>query len=318
MIAVLSMDENELIEEQAATWFVRVQDQQVGEAELRALQQWLAADVRHRHAWSDIAGVWQAAAVLETAPPPVHAAVRRATPRPWVALAASVLMIMVCGVWFAQPPGYAAALLADDRTAIGEHQQRLLADGSVVTLGAASALSVKITAQRREVQLLRGEAFFEVAAEPSRPFVVHAGGGSVEVLGTQFNVSLQQDSATVSVAQGKVAVAFNGRRLDLTPGQGARFGDDQLVRLADIDVQNVGFWRQGRLVFEARALRDVVNDLARYRGGRIIVDEAIATLPVSGVFSTESPEAALQTIVQTLPVREVSMTPYWRWLRAAD
>ena len=169
-------------------------------------------------------------------------------------------------------------LWADHRTAAGERRTVTLADGSTVELAGASALSVSFGKDPRRLRLVAGEAFFTVAVDPARPFIVEAGEGRTRALGTAFDVKLSGESVTVTVMEHRVEVSTGpDRKVELGQGEQVRYvaRDLQVPYRADLRVADA--WRRDRLVFQDAPLGEVVADLERSRGGRIVLtDSALA------------------------------------------
>eukprot|EP01042_Synura_sphagnicola_P036120 gene36120-46223_t len=186
------------VDEAAVAWFVRLRDEEVTEADRAAFAVWLKADPAHERAWGELEALW--GALDQVAVPgmvaPVTDRPERRRPRAfWRPLAAAAMLLLaVTAALRLLPPG----LLADYRTGIGERRVVDLADGSRIELGPASAIEVDLGNARRAVRLVAGEAFFTVARDPARPFVVGAGQGEIAVLGTAFDVKIGR-SETVSV-----------------------------------------------------------------------------------------------------------------------
>lgn len=184
----------------------------------------------------------------------------------------------------------------------GEVRSFKLADGSMLTLNTASRVEVGLTAKRRDLRLLSGEALFAVAHDTERPFVVAAGPVKVTALGTQFGVRLQPEGAKVVLLEGHVRVeplTLKGlarvlpilAREELTPGQQLIAEAQNEMAIAVADTERSTSWRQGRLVFRGDALEDAVAEFNRYSEHQIfIADPTLARLPVSGVFATAHPE----------------------------
>ena len=168
-------------------------------------------------------------------------------------------------------------------TAIGEIREEILGDGSIVTLGAASAVDVDFTRHERRVTLTAGEAFFEVERDPDRPFLVVAGATIVRVIGTEFDVSLGEANVDIAVADGRVEVirtrnaqgviADSDVQHVLTPGQ--RVTAQAAGRVAPVEtlpVADVAAWRRGDLVWIDTRAEEIVADLNRYSTTRIRLD----------------------------------------------
>jgi transmembrane sensor len=299
------------IDEQAIAWFVRLRDAEATREDRARFAAWLAADPRHRRAWREVESLWTG---MDGLRPGAIAPLPFRSPNPWRRLAAAAAILLLvfaaAGLWTVPPPGYAAGLLADHRTAAGELRTVALPDGSTVTLSASTALSVAYSRTERQVVLHGGEGYFSVIADADRPFVVAAADGRVRVVGTEFDVKLAAGQTRVAVAKGLVDVATGGARpVRLEPGQAVRYGKHGIGAVHGVDTASIGAWRDGRLIFEGAPLGEVLRDLERYRSGRIaIYDDAIAGLRVTGAFDTRRPDAALDTIERTLPVKLVRLT----------
>jgi transmembrane sensor len=151
-----------------------------------------------------------------------------------------------------------------------------LADGSRIEMNTGAALDVDYGADARRVTLARGEAFFDVKRDPSKPFIIMAGAGEVRVLGTAFSVAREGGGARVTVIRGKVRVSSAGKFVDITPNQQVRFdgGAPQAVRRVDADTLLA--WSNGRLILRDRPLGEVLAAVDRYYPGTIILTDARA------------------------------------------
>jgi transmembrane sensor len=300
-------------DEEAVAWFVLLRDEAATAEDRARFDAWLQADPRHCAAWQEVEALWRGMDCLQPRPetlpgPGSRASARRHRPATrWrqLAAAAVLLLAVAAGTWLALPQGYAVALLADHRTATAELKTLKLPDGSTVALGPTSALSVAFDGAARRVVLHRGQGYFSVTPDPDRPFIVEAAGGRITVVGTSFDVKIGGGEAIVAVASGLVDVAAGaGAPVRLSPGQSVRYTNSEIGPTLAVDRADVGSWRDRRLVFLGAPLGEVLRDLERYRRGQILVlDDAIAALPVSGVFDTSRPDAALNAIARTLPVK---------------
>ncbi|HEU4640830.1 MAG TPA: FecR domain-containing protein [Gemmatimonadaceae bacterium] len=279
-----------------------------------------------------------AAAERGSDPAPVHAApiapVRRATPpsltmhrmrpTPWRAwrLAAGIAVVVAAGAagaagWWrhaGQRPGAAVEAARDYVTARGQRAEVTLIDGTRVWLSVDSRLTVPrgYGAVTRDVALV-GEAFFVVQHDAQRPFRVHAGGGVSEDLGTEFDVRAYpgDTESVVIVATGRVALraataaAPGAAGARLGRGEMGRLGPDGDVRVTSgVDLDAFTAWRQGRLAFDERPLRDVARVLERWYDIEIAVDDtALASVPVTASFTDQSADEALSILTGALGVR---------------
>ncbi|WIW90221.1 FecR family protein (plasmid) [Sphingobium sp. V4] len=301
------------IEEEAVAWFVRLHDENATDDDRAAHAQWLAADPHHGPVWLEVAQLWLGMDGLQGVDAPDVIAIQPPTaPRAVVTrrrlAAAAVAFLIGSAGWMANR----SHLFADERTAVAENRSVALSDGSRVELAASSALSVDFSQAERKVVLHDGEAFFVVAKDDSRPFRVQAADGSITDIGTAFDVKLGRQAVDVAVTHGVVDVVMpNHPAVRLTPGRAVRYGANGVAAPKGIDAANIGLWREGRLAFDNAPLPEVLRDLERYRRGRIIVmDESLDRLAVSGMFDATRTDAALDTIVRTLPVRLVRITRF--------
>jgi transmembrane sensor len=316
---------SDAILEEAAAWHARMREPEprsaVAEARRVAFDAWLAADPDHRRAFAETQRLWNRleapVSQLLDAPSSVEGmSSRRRRLRPLArtaALAACLLIaIAMGGAWQDE---LIDRLRSDHMTAVGETRPLDLADGSRIVLGTDSAVTVDLGAAGRQVRLLRGEAWFDVATDRSRPFLVQTPGGMVRVTGTRFGVRLRDKAAIVSLAEGRVELTVPGSGhapgITLRPGEQARLSDAGISRPTAFDAAEVTGWLRGQFVFYDTPLPKVVEELNRYRAGRIVVaDGELAHLKVSGVFRTDDPDAALAAMVDTLPLQVTRLTDY--------
>lgn len=203
---------------------------------------------------------------------------------------------------------------ADETTGVAQTRTLTLADGSHVVLNARTAIDVAMAAPRRRITLLEGEAFFAVAPDAHRPFEVLVDGVTVTARGTAFDVDRRDD--------GEIAVAVSEHAVDVAPRRGGPIAVDAGRRatidsdggvgpVEDVDPANVGRWRNGLFVAENRPLGAVVEALRAYHRGWIVMrDPALARLKVNAVLDLKSPEAALRTLAQGLPIEISTVSPY--------
>lgn len=219
---------------------------------------------------------------------------------------------------------------SDYISAVGEQLPIQPDDGSRITLNTDSALDMDYSARERRVTLLKGEAWFNVASTDKRPFIVSTEAGAVRVTGTQFNVRLDGDTAIVSLDEGRVELRLPGTQEQgaqnkgaessgtsdeqpfvLEPGQQAVLFGNRISAPEPFDRTAVTAWLRGQFVFYNTPLAEVVDTLNRYRHGRIVVtSRELNSLKVSGIFSTEDPDAALEVIASTLPIQQTRLTDY--------
>jgi transmembrane sensor len=189
-------------------------------------------------------------------------------------------------------------------TAIGAQRNVTLADGSSVILNTNSRLDVDFSGNRRDVHLVRGEAYFEVVHDKRRPFTVYADNYIVRDIGTAFDVQLSQKGLVeVGVTKGSVEVApANGghassavKSLDvLAAGQDIVLGEkvERAEAVSSAELVRKLAWRQGELIYAGQPLGQVLADVSRYSDIKIeLADPALENLLVGGAFKTDQIEA---------------------------
>ena len=185
-------------------------------------------------------------------------------------------------------------------TDIGENRSITLADGSTVDLNARSKLRVEFSKGERDVELLEGQALFEVAHDASRPFVVRSGGAQVRAVGTQFDVYRGSAGTTVTVVEGRVAVAERAAPADsgatfVSAGEQVTVTAQAITPPKHTDVVAATAWTQHRLIFDATPLAEVVEHFNRYNTRQLIIDDPeLAAFHVSGVYASTDPSSLIR------------------------
>lgn len=305
------MRENaETIDAAAAQWVIRI-DRRLTESERAALEEWLGADPRRVGAlaraqagwvYMDRAQVYRAAGELRES----RTARRWRMAIPW-ASAAAVLVAVATALWAWQ--GYSRTHFA---TARGEIRKLNLEDGTRVTLDTLSRLSVRYGSATRLVSLEAGEALFEVAKDPGRPFIVQAGNVRVRAVGTAFVVDRRSDaSVDVIVTHGTVdvwreasspepAVRVDAhKRLVTTPVQAA-----QPAELTAAQLAGAVAWENGVIDLNGRTIQEAAAEFNRYNARTIVIrDPALGSQTVVGQFQTTDPVAFVTAAAAMLDAR---------------
>lgn len=197
------------------------------------------------------------------------------------------------------------------RTAVSENRVVHLSDGSRVTLNTDSRIHVSLTASERRIDLQRGEVFFEVSKDPSRPFVVYADGRRVIAVGTKFSVMRVQDDLRVVVTEGRVRVVERTPdnaepAVELTAGNIARVSEaGVLVREISIpEAEQSLSWRSGFVMFRATALAEAVVEFNRYNERQLVLaDPELAEFRIGGHLRLTNLDAFVRMLEQEYPIR---------------
>ncbi len=293
-------DDESPIHEAAAAWVARLSSADATDRDRAACEAWRAADPAHAAAYAEMEALWRQ---LGDVPDPR----RRRGPRgglPGLVLAAAL------GAALAHQLGLVDRLRADLWSGVGDIAHATLDDGSRIDLNTDTALALRFTESERGIELLRGEAFFEVAPDAGRPFVVRGGGLRVRAVGTRFSVRAEGGDAPVEVAEGRVEVAASGRPLAVSAGEAVRRVGGEALTVVKADVARATAWREGRLIFAGERLSAVLADLQRYRRGRIVLlDAGAGERRVTGAFDPRDTDEALAALAATMGVRVIRLTP---------
>lgn len=300
------------VEDVAAAWVARVDTGKLPEEEQRALEAWLASDRRHRGAYARmqvISAHFNRAAALgqgfdarQFSVPARHSSLRRA-------LWAGGGLLAACLVAFAV---FLGTPLQHYETGRGEIRNVALDDGSVLRLNTATQVDVNISSERRRVQLLEGEALFDVAKDPTRPFVVEAAGTLVRAVGTSFTVRLLPGGQVkVLVREGVVEVS--GR--DVSAAEPIRLAANNRFQSGGSEVSSVKVisdteladdlaWQSGMISLDGISLSEAVREFSRYSDTHIVIDDpAIAELTVSGRFAAADPIGFAKAVATSMNLR---------------
>jgi transmembrane sensor len=322
------------IEERASEWLARRDSGKWSSADQQAFNDWLHASTGHRVAYLRLEAAWAEAGrlkalgaglPLDQVPPPgalrenpfSKSAVSGTSPglsapknipRRWhYGLAASALLCAVGAIaWYSYTLHNASY-----ETIVGGMEAIPLSDGSHMTLNSDSEVQVAVTAKERGVELNHGEAFFEVAKDPTRPFIVRAGHARVIAVGTQFSVRREGDQVDVVVIEGHVRVERDNQNSEaplalLAPGDVARSdGQGVLVQQKPLpEAEAILSWRSGFLIFHDTPLKEAVAQFNRYNTRKIVIeDPKVANLRIGGNFKSTNSEAFVRLIESGLPIR---------------
>ncbi len=299
------------IERAASLWLMRI-DREGRTPELVAeLDAWLAGDRRRHGAWLQAESAWLLLDRLgqqETEIPETEAQIEQ-LPVPFsrrrlmIGGGAAIVASLAGGLFLLNRPETYA-------TAIGEIRRVPLADGSTAAINTGSRVRVAFAAARRTVRLDRGEAWFQVARDPARPFLVEAGRVRVMAVGTAFSVRRRDGGADIMVTEGVVeawADGAEGNRIRLAAGRRAFVADNAAIVAAPeapSEVDRALAWRAGRIDLDGESLADAAAEFNRYNARRIVIsDPALADERFHGIFRTDDPEGFAMAVRSSLEAR---------------
>jgi transmembrane sensor len=326
--------------EEAAAWWVRFRAGDIERAEREEFVDWLRESAMHVAEMLRIAKLTNAldefqswlkintdgpdhddGSIIELPlreapvdPKPTAPRDRRSLPpkRPWaglIAVGAGFLLLGAIGLFLS----FRTEIIETNR---GERREVALADGSVVEVDPETRLRVAFGERARRVLLERGRAFFKVAKNPARPFLVQADGTTVRAVGTAFGVERAKQGILVTVAEGKVGVFVSEisapvlpalpitsqelpshapKEVLLTAGQQVRAPSTGSVGpIRKVDSERELAWAKGRLVFDDETVAEAVDEFNRYNRVQLrVANDALALRTVSAIFDASDPESFL-------------------------
>ncbi len=339
-----TLDPNKLntqIYSEASEWLVAFRTGDIDPAGRRAFAYWLRTSPEHVRAYLELAVIWNEGSGLDperkfddetlagtalaegnilsldrpSAAPSRHVPGPGRAGTRLFAIAASVFVAVVgAGVWlWIQRDLYT--------TDIGEQRSVTLADGSHIELNVRSRIRIHFTATERRIDLLDGQAYFHVAKDRARPFIVTTDGTSVRAVGTQFDVYRKKNGTTVTVLEGTVAVLSSSLPLRNSPetrrpGTAATRNSAESIETAELllaageqavitaqvteqpakpDIAAVTAWTRKSLVFQSAPLIEVAEEFNRYNRRPLVVQSPeIHDFQISGIFSSADPSALLR------------------------
>lgn len=322
------------VEAAAARWFARLHGQPIAPEVEAEFDAWLDQSAAHREAYMrceltlaltrglvndadlmvDMEACERMAANDEAEARAEEAARQRMrAQRPWwLSAAAAVVLAVVTGSYF-----FAHREQVEEyQTRVGEQRRVVLADRSTMYLNTDTSLTVRFSDEKRRVDVLKGEAFFSVSHDKSRPFEVYAAGGMVRAVGTEFGVQVDRGRVTVSVLEGAVVVVpeqqlpTNGGVVAVPPltanmSVSYRAGGT-LEPVQAADARRINAWREGKLVFESVPLQEAIAEFNRYTTHKVSLQSGEARQrPVSGVIKIGDVDSLAFLLRESLGIRVV-------------
>lgn len=297
----------------ASDWLVRLLDAPGDTGLQRRFDAWLAADQDHRRDWEEIVQTYALMGQVLPVPagsPARSAAVHGLRPRRRIRMAAAGLAL-AAGIALAVLPGWLPGHLADQSTGTAETRQIALADGSRMDLAPHSAVDIIIDATGRRIHLIQGRAYFDVAPDPARPFVVSAGRATVTVHGTGFEVAETRQGVSVAVRHGRVEVTGGPEPRLLGAGDRLIVAADGHLAQDGLRPDEVAAWTEGQLIVRDQPVTRVVDALRPYAREMILLtDDGLARQPLTGIYDLRRPRAALDAIAAAQGARVIEVTPW--------
>jgi len=290
------------IDDEAADWAARVDGRELDADQDPELRTWLAGDARRAGAFLRA----QAAISFLDRGRALAGADQAIEPkRP----SRRALLTGAGGAVAAAVTGGAVFLTSRHQrldTRLGEIRRVPLADGSLVAINTTTALDVTMKPKSRQIMLRRGEAWFQVAKDVERPFVVSAGRVRVRAVGTAFSVRRDGDGVNVMVTEGVVETWVEGQtgpRQRLAAGNRIQLVGytAPVVAESPSEIERSLAWRNGEIALDGESLGDAAGQFNRYNSRQIVIDDAdLARERFVGLFRTNEPESFAAAVAATI------------------
>lgn len=309
--------------DEALDWVVRLKSGDATSDDIAALQRWRRQSPCHEEAFRNAARLWRhaamaarelaeeesAAGAASQSPPPPSTLRRLASRRVFLggALAASAAGYMVVhpplGLW----PSL-GELSADYRTGKGERRKVALAPEVSLDLNTQTSVAVRSAQDALQIELISGEAVVAADLPSSRPLVVLAAGGRITAMEANFNARCIDGAVSVTCLDGAVDVQQGERSVRLRKGEQVSYSVAGIAQSVAVDPSQVTAWRAGLLIFRGVPLAEVVDEINRYRPGRIIITNAdLKRRVVDGIFRIDRLENLVAQVQHLFGARATSL-----------
>lgn len=307
--------EQSRIDQHAADWFAKLRTGQITDDDLHRFQQWLTLNPAHQKAYDAILVFWNDPKLSQTltAFPLSSVEVDHLHHFPKTYRVGIPLMVasFALAALILQPN--LNCFQADYCTGSGEITTIQLSDGSKVTMNSQTAIQVNFQDNVRQINLVEGEAYFEVQHNQNRPFVVEGHYSQTTVVGTRFIVREDKNADTITVNQGVVKVSKKQQEpYVLHINEQINIGEGVSTGIKPVSSATSVAWTKSHLVFDASNLGVVIKEIERYRKGTVIIkNNQLKSLKVSGRFDIRNTDKALEALEQTLPIKLYRLTPWF-------
>lgn len=308
--------------EAASYWFVRQDAGGMTATDREAFEEWLNNSPEHRSTYEQTKSTWSGfestADTGELRALRVSALSSAPTPNVWLRASgvAAVLMIAIASIaaltsHLSSPPESTVSQYVTTRN---QSSTVNLPDGTLVFMNLDTAFSTDYTAGQRLIHLIKGQAFFEVAKDAERPFIVAAADREIRALGTKFDVRLDPSHLEVVLLEGRVGVdrsqpssvdkiAQRPTRIELEPDQKFVASPGEQGSVTAINATQATSWREGWISFEDETLDQAIAELNRYSDRKLVAADDVREMRLSGVFRIGQPDRFGAVIQELLPLQ---------------
>jgi len=327
----------DIVKEEAAAWIIKMDQAPLNDEETKQIQQWIALSPFHESYIHKLAKNWDSMSVLSDlaelfpiepescnvdSTETLFFSIKKFLQLKWLTPIALVTLLIFITPFYFQDHTHQYS------TQIGQRSDVTLDDGSKVSLNTNSHIEVDFSGELRAIRLLKGEANFNVAHNPNRPFVVYAGSGVVWAVGTMFNVRYKHDDVHVVISEGTVKIYAEsniderlkeklsysaddsnqklGKEVIAVAGHEVLYNKTikQLNILGQDELDKKMAWHDGIILFEGESLAQAVEEISRYTRTKIVITSTdLNELPIGGSFNTTNIDASLNSLSKAFDIR---------------
>jgi ferric-dicitrate binding protein FerR (iron transport regulator) len=235
--------------------------------------------------------------------PTIERQLPKAKPLPLLRIAAAIAVLLVAGTFIWSNWGNSSPMIVESTTA-GEVKALQLPDGTIVTLNENSSLTYPESFDNTRPVILKGEAFFDVKRDETKPFTVSTTHTITTVLGTSFNINEEEETTetVLTVKSGKVSFGAKGssKSVEVTAGQMSKFTQTkrQLDPAKSVADYNALFWKTGEWYFNNVAIRDIATELKNRFDVELKINKSLRTCTYTSTFKLD--ENSLQQALNNM------------------
>jgi transmembrane sensor len=305
--------------DEALDWIVRLGAGEPTVADLEALQRWRDQTPLHEEAFREAARLWR---LVGVASKELHetrtaegtsAAAGRPLPTRRMLLAGAAAASVVGCYGLVRPPldlwPSLRELSADYRTGKGERKTVVLAPEVSLELNTLTSVAVDPAPEALRIELISGQAAVSVELpQPRSPLVVLAAGGRITATDARFDARCVNGAVSVTGLEGSVSVERDGRSVRVAKGEQVAYSANGLASPTPVDVRRAAAWQDGLLIFRDTPLAQVIDEVNRYRPGKIIIANAeLGRRVVDGVFRVERLDMLVMQMERLFGVRATKL-----------
>lgn len=294
---------HEKLFEEAFELIIRLHSEPENPAGRQQAARWCARGPEYQAVWDEAMQLHKLSGQLKSSAR-VHRAHRFSRRHFLTGIAAAAAAVAVA-------PELLLPLQSDYQTRTGQLRSLQLSGGSQIVLGPDSAISEQFDGEEKQVNLLKGMAFFNIKADQQQPFVIHQAGLHMTTLAAAFELSNDADICQIAVQQGSLHVSSPQAAYTLIAGQSLTFPENELPVLGHRETSQIAAWRDNSLIADNEYVSAVVARLARWLPGSVMITSRhLQKQRISGAFNLAHPRQALSAVAAPFQAEIRHITPW--------